>query len=255
VYLLPETKLVAVSYTYASDSLFLNAHLGDKYQKVSVRDSEPFFVAPMIFQQQLDISNRETRFSVCKPDGQVQVKCWLQGTKITDNTIQLTPHRRTFSNIHSSSFHVCWGTSNIDFKSMRSQVDRYFNSGFNGDLTGPASSKANCDETRGECSANNYTNAPNNQRLITKTSDALYFVHLLDKPILYFWLKAAGYKHIEEDPNIMIIPLKSVNILHENKEYRGFMTALDDCRKKWFITAEGHLIAQMDSTVTVIPQH
>lgn len=241
VYLLPTTHQTCVSYTYSSDLIYIRSHLKDKFTKISVRGSELFDVGPMIFEQGLDILNPKKRFKISNSNF---VKIWLQGTKLIGNEIHLTPCKRGISNIFGD-YRVCWNGNFDGIRTMRSMINNFFGSPFNGDLHGPDSSMENCSNTRKDVERRVFSKS--NYNLISKDAHALYFLYNSDNLAYFFKMSAAGFVPLPENKNIMIIPLKETILTHEGVDHHGFLTSLDSCGKKWFIRPNGIIVGQYNN--------
>lgn len=240
IYLLPTTHQICVSYNYTSDLLYIQSHMKDCFTKISVRRGIPFKLAPMIFQQGLDLLNPKTRFKI---SNERFAKIWLQGTKIVKNEVHVTPFRRVISNIHSD-YNVCWGGNFNGVSTMRGMLSAFFGSPFNGDLCNDEQTQDNCHYTRQEIKQGRFSKSP--YTLISKDAHALYILYNSDVKDLaqFFKMSCAGFEPLSENKNIMIIPLKETLLTYENVEYRGFLTPLDNCNKKWFILPNGNIVGQ-----------
>lgn len=250
VYLLPTSKQICVSYNVSQDLLFIQSHMRDKFTKISVYDKSakkyrsPISVGPMIFQQGLNILNPKARFKISH---ETFARIWLQGTKIINDEIHLTPHRRVISNIWESEFRVCWGGNFAGINTMRSMLNVFFGSPFNGDLCGANSTQQNCSDTRLEVTQQKFIKSSYN--LISKDAQALYILYRTDLEDLknFFKMSCAGFQPLPENNNIMIIPLSEILLTVNGEEFHGFLTSLDGCQKRWFILPDGKIVGQIDN--------
>ena len=241
LYKLPE-KIRAISYKYASDSLFIYAHLKDRCAKFT----KNLTMSQCTFEHVLAHTSREERFKQILP-----IKFWLRGTKIENNEVYQTKFASNFSNVSSSDHSICWGGNLSNYKTMKGVVEAFFGSGFNGDYCKNkeffvSECKENIKRIR-EISKFDENYVKSNSKLICQEADALYMIHCEDNMPTYVKMLFAGFKPLPENSSIIVVPLRATTIQRDGHSYYGYVTPVDPCGKKWFILSDGRLVGQMDN--------
>jgi hypothetical protein len=244
IYKLPP-KLMAVSYLYTTDMIFIRAYLKDKSHEIN----NEFMVGPCIFEHAINHISSEKRFK-----SELNSKFWLKKSKLVEDQIYVSKLGFGISNVHSDNT-ICWGRSrsvnSVTHNSMASLVDDFFSTPFNNDLCDIKNSKLRISTIRKINLSNESEFTTDKSTFISKDADALYMVHRGDNPSTFLRLSFAGFNPLPHNVDIMFIPLKHTAISRNSTNYEGYVTPLDANRRKWFILPDGRLVGQMDTPKTV----
>jgi hypothetical protein len=139
---------------------------------------------------------------------------------------------------------ICWGANSYP-TSLRGIAAKYFESRFNNDLLRLSAFTSHCAYIEDWKEKDEYSICKNH-KFVCSGYDSMMFIDALHDVQAFFTMLMAGFKPIEESPNIMMVPMKTATIHKGDCMYMGYVTEPDAVGREWYVSTEGFLIGQLD---------